>query len=79
MWTCGKNSGWIQLGFFHKSTFPFFYQLHFLRITFKSDGAFFLDSGWEALAKKSFSVTGKFRGKRWIKALEAEFFFKNEA
>jgi len=35
----------FSVGFFHKSTFPFFYQLHFLRITFKGLGAFFLNSG----------------------------------
>ncbi|WP_411812424.1 hypothetical protein ACLB9Y_04645 [Chryseobacterium scophthalmum] len=40
----------------------------------QSDGAFFPLNGREALAKKSFSVAGKIRGRCWLKALAQKGF-----
>ena len=78
MWTCGKNCGWISALDF--STNPHFRSIDrkiFFRRRTKSDGAFFLDSGWEALEKKVFFGAGKIREKRWINAVAVEFFLKN--
>ena len=81
MWGCGKKmqKGKV-LAFFRKSTFLFFLQLRFLvEVVTKGVGAFFPLNGWEALAKKSFSVAGKIREKVLAKMrLLWSFFQKTE-
>ena len=51
----------------------------FFRRRTKSDGAFFLISGGEALAKKVFFGAGKIREKLLAKSVGSGVFFKNEA